>query len=136
MGRVHVRFRAKDILLGLSASLVFLLPFCLYIFLSGRNFGYITLNTVLFQLLVVALPEEVFFRGFLQQRFGNTMKAVITVSVLFAVMHLPQFIFFADGHAILTFFPSLVMGFLYMRTDNVIPSVLFHFFANIIYSGL
>jgi len=50
-------------------------------------------------------------------------------------MHVPQLIFYGDIYSVMTFFPSLVMGFLYMRTSNVLPSIIFHFFANIVYLG-
>ncbi|HXX80085.1 MAG TPA: CPBP family intramembrane glutamic endopeptidase [Thermodesulfovibrionales bacterium] len=91
---------------------------------------------MIFQLFGVAIPEEVYFRGFLQQRLGNTLKSVLTVSLLFSFMHLPQFIFYGDRYSLLTFFPSLVMGLLYWRTSNVLPSVIFHFCSNIVFLGV
>ena len=103
--------------------------------LAGKTFTFLSVGSILFQLLAVSLPEEFYFRGFLQEIFGNTVRAVISVSALFSLMHLPQFIFYGDIYALLTFFPSLCMGFLYMRTSNVIPSIIFHFMANVIFSG-
>ncbi len=93
-------------------------------------------SAVIFQLLGVSLPEEVYFRGFLQERLGNTMKGVVVVSLLFALVHLPQFVIYRDPYALLTFFPSLVMGFLYCRTSNVLPSAIFHFASNIVFLGV
>jgi len=94
------------------------------------------MGAVVFQLLGVAVPEEVYFRGFLQQRLGNTLREVLLVSLLFSFMHLPQFIFYGDKYSLLTFFPSLVMGLLYWRTSNVLPSTIFHFLSNIVFLGV
>jgi membrane protease YdiL (CAAX protease family) len=94
-----------------------------------------TAPAVLAQLVRVSLPEEVFFRGFLQESCGNNMKSLLLVSLLFAVAHIPAFLFYKDAYALLTFFPSIVMGFLYLRTSNVLPGVLFHFASNVVYQG-
>ncbi|HXX57532.1 MAG TPA: CPBP family intramembrane glutamic endopeptidase [Thermodesulfovibrionales bacterium] len=101
--------------------------------LTGRIFSLRPPGALAFQLLCVSFPEEVYFRGFLQERLGNTVTAVITVSLLFALMHLPSLIFHGDILSVLTFFPSLVMGLLYMRTSNVIASTIFHFAANTVF---
>jgi membrane protease YdiL (CAAX protease family) len=90
---------------------------------------------MLYQLIGIAFAEEVYFRGFLQESLGSTTRSVVLVSSLFAFMHVPQLIIYHDINAILTFFPSLVMGYLYMRTRNIAASTLFHFLANIVYLG-
>jgi membrane protease YdiL (CAAX protease family) len=89
--------------------------------------------------LLVALPEEVFFRGYLQQKLGNTLKAIIVVSLLFALAHFVT-LCLGGAHglsvcsqAVLTFFPSLVMGYLYMSTGTLWASIIFHFLANIVH---
>ena len=93
-------------------------------------------EALLYQLAVISFPEEVYFRGFLQEELGNTLRAVVIVSALFSLTHLPQFVFHGDPRSLLTFFPSLVMGFLYWRTSNLLPSTLFHFFSNVMFLGL
>ncbi|MCL5022347.1 MAG: CPBP family intramembrane metalloprotease [Nitrospirae bacterium] len=120
---------------GLLASLVFLLPFALFLSHSGGSFTLLPPGAVFYQLLGVAFPEEVYFRGFLQEKTGNTFRGLFTVSVLFSLIHLPRFIFAGDATSLLTFFPSLVMGFLYRRTSNVLPSTLFHFLSNTVLLG-
>jgi hypothetical protein len=134
--KVGLRFSRRDILTGIIVSALVLLPFCCSVSLMGRRFVLPPMGTVLFQLAGAALPEEVYFRGFLQERLGNTPGAVVLVSALFALTHLPQLIFYLDISSLLTFFPSLVMGFLYMRTANVITPTLFHFCANIVFLSL
>jgi membrane protease YdiL (CAAX protease family) len=102
----------------------------------GRPLVWLPVGAVIFQLLGVSVPEEVYFRGFLQDGLGNTLKSVLVVSLLFSFMHLPQFIFYGDRYSLLTFFPSLVMGLLYWRTSNVLPSAIFHFSSNIVFLGV
>lgn len=126
----------KDAATGIVVSAAVLLPFWYFFSHSGRPFALLPVGAVIFQLLGVSFPEEVYFRGFLQQRLGNTLKGVLLVSLLFSSMHLPQFIFYGDRYSLFTFFPSLVMGLLYWRTSNILPSVIFHFSSNIVFLGV
>jgi membrane protease YdiL (CAAX protease family) len=121
--------------MGLLVSLALLVPFWYFMAHSGKGFVMLPAAAVLYQLVGISLPEEVYFRGFLQELTGNTIKGVLGVSILFSFMHLPRFIFHGDHNALLTFFPSLVMGFLYLRTSNILPSVIFHFFSNVLFLG-
>lgn len=132
--RTNIGFSMRHILLGLLVSIIVLLPF-FAVFPPEKKFAAPGLGAALFQLLGVAFPEEVFFRGFLQEAFGNNLRGAVVVSILFAGAHLPGLFFYGDLHAILTFFPSIIMGLLYVRTSNVVPSTIFHFFSNIIYLG-
>ena len=133
---IRLRFSVKDAAMGVVVSAAVLLPFWYFFSHPGKPFAWLPMGAVMFQLLGVSLPEEVYFRGFLQQRLRNTLKSVLVVSLLFSFMHLPQFIFYGDRYSLLTFFPSLVMGLLYWRTSNVLPSVIFHFFSNIVFLGI
>jgi membrane protease YdiL (CAAX protease family) len=133
--RISLRFRAKDILQGMIASAAILIPFGLVMSYSGRSFSFLPANTLLFQLVGVSFAEEIYFRGFLQESIGNTIRGVVIASALFSFVHVPQLIIHNDINAMLTFFPSLVMGFLYMRTGNIAASTIFHFLANTMYLG-
>lgn len=132
--RIRMDISGRQAVLALGISLAVLLP---YVAIVGppRGLTRMGLGAAAFQLFAVALPEEIFFRGFLQDSLGNTVKAVVAVSLLFAVAHLPAFFLHGDINAALTFFPSLVMGFLYLRTSSVLPPTVFHFFANVVYLG-
>jgi membrane protease YdiL (CAAX protease family) len=132
---INLRFSVKDIITGLVASVAVLIPFSFIAASAGKVFSLLPLNGLIFQLVGIALPEEVYFRGFLQERLGNTFGGVVVVSFLFAFMHIPQFVFYGDPYSLLTFFPSLVMGFLYWRTSNVLPSMVFHFLSNTVFLG-
>jgi membrane protease YdiL (CAAX protease family) len=131
--RINLRFSLPDIGLGLITSIIILMPLSIIAISIGKDFHTPSINYLLFQLLWVSFPEEVFFRGFLQHSLGNTLRAVIVVSLLFSLAHLPRVIFYGDWIIFLSFFPSLIMGYLYKRTSNILPSVIFHFSANLSY---
>jgi uncharacterized protein len=130
--RVKLRLSIKDFMLGIVVSIVILAP---YYVIFGENMKTITVHVFLFQFLSVSFPEEFFFRGFLQDTIGRNFRAVLLVSLLFAVAHVPKALFLGDWMSLLTFFPSLVMGWLYMKTNNVLPGTLFHFLANMAYQN-
>jgi hypothetical protein len=140
-----LRWDRRGVLIGIAASIAVLLIYISvlagYGLYSGKSlmFHQLSYTFVLAQLLLVALPEEVFFRGFLQQRLGNTLWGIVAVSILFALGHFVT-LCLGGGHglsvcsqAILTFFPSLVMGYLYMATGTLWASVIFHFLANLVH---
>lgn len=138
-----LRLELGGLLRGAGISLAVLLGylFCLYLLSSylGKTVKF-TEPTALFaltHLLAIAVPEEFFFRGYLQRTLGVGWGAVIAASALFAMAHLLVIcVFSGGGHCAqnaLTFFPSLVMGYLYLRTGNIWSSVFFHFAANITY---
>ncbi len=98
------------------------------------------LNLSLAHLLVVALPEEVFFRGYLQTALTNRYphgKRLLSVSwstglVLSSVL-------FALGHVttaphvgrLAVFFPSLLFGILRDKTKGVGSSIILHAQCNV-----
>jgi membrane protease YdiL (CAAX protease family) len=55
------------------------------------------------------------------------------VSLLFSLAHLPKAVFYNEWMSLLSFFPSLVMGWLYLKTNNILPGTIFHLFANLVY---
>jgi membrane protease YdiL (CAAX protease family) len=92
------------------------------------------------QLLVVALPEELFYRGFMQTAWSRAPGR--TVRVLGAELG-PGFLrtqaLFALGHLVVlqpwrlgTFFPGLLFGWLRARTGSLAAPVLFHALSNLL----
>lgn len=93
------------------------------------------------QLLVVALPEEYFFRGYVQTRLearwpsrrrllgAQVGMALVVASALFAVAHL-----LVDGNALrlAVFFPALVFGWMRQATGSILAGVLFHAASNLV----
>lgn len=129
---IRLKFNVKDFVSGLTVSIILLLPYYLFFGGNGRE---ITGYSLIFQLIGVAFPEEFFFRGFLQDSIGRNIKAVIFVSILFSLAHLPKAVFTGEWIVLLSFFPSLVMGWLYMKTGNILAGTVFHFLANIAYQN-
>lgn len=95
----------------------------------------------LVQLLVVALPEELFFRGLLlrllEERFppkwraggGGIGLALVLSAAAFALVHLPKD---GDPRALATFFPALLFGWMRSTTGSILASTLTHGGANIL----
>jgi membrane protease YdiL (CAAX protease family) len=103
---------------------------------AGKRLAVPSVELVVTQLLLVAFPEEAFFRGYLQHVFGGGSRSVVLCSVLFSVAHLPAFLVTGDVSALLVFFPSLVMGWLYDRTGNILPGIIFHGCANTLWLSI
>jgi membrane protease YdiL (CAAX protease family) len=90
---------------------------------------------------VVALPEELFFRGFLlkllEQRFpparrllgGGIGKALVIQALLFAIIHVPKD---GDPRALATFFPALMFGWMRSATGSIFASTVTHAGSNIL----
>ena len=138
-----LRFDPRGLVRGAIISIAVLLSYlaCLYLLSAylGKTIKFVepTALFVLTHLVAIAFPEEFFFRGYLQRKLGGGWGAIVAASVLFAVAHLLVICVFTGGGACgqnaLTFFPSLLMGYLYMRTGTIWSSVFFHFAANIVY---
>jgi membrane protease YdiL (CAAX protease family) len=135
-GGIKMKLKMRDILFGVLTSGIVLLSFWFIMSPAGSRPQPVPLQIMVFQLFGIALPEEVYFRGFLQESLGNNIRGVFLTSIFFTAMHLPQLAFYGDWSSLLTFFPSLIMGLMYMQTSNILPSVIFHFMANILFLGL
>lgn len=102
-----------------------------------------------YQFMYVALAEEVFFRGYMQSNIlrlahlliGGRPRmrdwASIAISAgCFAVAHV---IVQGQIASLMTFWPGLVLGWLFIRTRSLLAPILFHGLANVCYvvmSGL
>lgn len=92
------------------------------------------------ELFVTALPEEFFYRGWLQARLkqvwpGGARVAGVVVgpaflltAALFAVGHLAIF----QASRLAVFFPALLFGWLRERTGTVVGSTVFHAACNVL----
>lgn len=89
------------------------------------------------EVVLVALPEEAFFRGYLQSRLGEASprargpltNANVIASAFFALGHFGTDVSLARAS---TFFPSLLFGLLRERTGGIVVPVLFHALCNIL----
>lgn len=103
------------------------------------NLDALSLILIITHLVVIAFPEEAFFRGYLQRELGNNLGSVIVVSALFAIGHFLTICIGSGSFglhcltALLTFFPSLVMGYLFYKSNSIWGCTVFHFLANLAY---
>jgi membrane protease YdiL (CAAX protease family) len=93
------------------------------------------------QILVVAVPEEVFFRGYLMSRFEARFPSrsrlwgaavgwpLLLTSLLFAVGH---FLVDLQPARLAVFFPALAFGWMRNRSGSVAPGALFHALCNLL----
>lgn len=133
------------------ASILILGPFVvLYpvIWAPGHNFQLPPaplLDDVLGQLLVIAIPEEMFYRGYLQTAFDDAFRTrfrflgtrlglgVLLSSLVFALGHLATR---TQPERLAVFFPSLAFGWLRARTGGVGAPAMFHAACNLTASYL
>jgi hypothetical protein len=92
------------------------------------------------QLLGVALPEEFFFRGYLQSQFNRSFSRRLSVfgapcgvglllaAALFAACHVPL----GGPGQLIVFFPGLWYGWLRERTDSVVIPTVYHALSNVL----
>ena len=102
-----------------------------------RGYGW---SNVVDEVFVTALPEEFFYRGWLQARLKRVWPggariagvvvgpAFLLTAALFALGHLAIF----QGSRLLVFFPALLFGWLRERTGTIVGSTLFHAACNIL----
>jgi membrane protease YdiL (CAAX protease family) len=106
-------------------------------YVGGNYKGLLTF--ALFQLVLVAIPEEIFYRGYVQPQLNRVWgrpwkflgasfgKSLIFTSFLFAFSH--SLIQLKWWHFSI-FFPSLVFAWLRERTGAVTAGALFHTLSN------
>jgi len=92
------------------------------------------------ELLVIALPEEAFYRGYLQSALDDAFPRRVRVlgaavgaalpltSALFAAGHLFTEL---DPNRLAVFFPALLFGWLRVKTGGIGASMLFHAMSNL-----
>jgi membrane protease YdiL (CAAX protease family) len=97
---------------------------------------------VLFELLWVVVPEELFFRGYVQGRWnvwarergaGIQWAPVLFTAMLFAAAHL---VVLPDPGRAAVFFPGLVMSWLRERSGGLLAPAGFHLVANLLWRSL
>jgi hypothetical protein len=93
------------------------------------------------QILVVAVPEEVFFRGYLLARFEERWpsrvrflgaavgRPLLLTSALFALGH---FLVDLQPARLAVFFPALAFGWMRSRSGSIAPGAVFHALCNLL----
>jgi len=82
-------------------------------------------------LLLAAIPEEWFFRGYFMTRLGGDTRANLISSVFFSLMH-----GLTRGWLIASqvFLPSLLFGWVFQRSRDLPLVILLHAFSNLMYA--
>jgi membrane protease YdiL (CAAX protease family) len=97
------------------------------------------------QLLVVALPEEMFYRGFVQTAWARSApeRGVSVLGARLGAGFVRTQLLFALGHLVVlqpwrlgTFFPGLLFGWLRERTGSVAAPVVLHALSNLFIATL
>jgi membrane protease YdiL (CAAX protease family) len=97
------------------------------------------------QLLVVALPEELFYRGWMQGSWARAApeRGVRVLGARLGAGFLWTQVLFATGHLVVlspfrlgTFFPGLLFGWLRERTGSLVAPVVVHALSNLFIATL
>lgn len=98
------------------------------------------LSLVAGEILAVALPEEVFYRGYFQTRIGEVLPGRFTLFGARVGWALPiASLVFVAGHLAVRpaawqigiFFPGLIFGWLRLRSGSLLAPVLYHALCNL-----
>jgi uncharacterized protein len=93
------------------------------------------------QLVVVAIPEELFFRGYLMERLERVWPpthrllgakvgwALVVSSALFAIGHVAVV---PNPQRLAVFFPGLLFGWMRARTGSIAAGALYHALCNML----
>ena len=101
---------------------------------------------MLYQLLYIAVAEEVFFRAYVHKnllvlltsassdsRSGKQWLSIFLSAACFAIAHI---VISGQLIAAVTFVPGIVLGWLFIRTKCLLAPILFHGLANICYFAM
>ncbi len=134
---------------GLLAAAVVLPPFAIAVVAASRATGLPSPAAVRLpdglalaatgQLLAVALPEELFYRGWMQASWARRGPARRVLGAPLGPGFLATQALFAVGHLVslqpwrlLTFFPGLLFGWLRARTGDVVAPAVLHACSNLV----
>ena len=106
-----------------------------------RNLWWLPIMLVM-HILTVALPEEYFFRGFVQRVLKDKLPsikvpllpgkfpiAIVVASLLFALCHLASV---PAPTRLAVFFPSLIFGWMYERSGSLTQPIIYHALSNVV----
>lgn len=140
LSRMHLRSVAAKTIALTTLGVMILIVLVLYLHLIeiDLKLPHITFIWLIANLFFVCIPEEAFFRGFLQREIDDYLNtkwsgslSVIVVSLLFALLH---FTFVRDlSYLSLTFIASLIYGTVYQATRSIESSIFCHYLFNIIH---
>ena len=90
---------------------------------------------IIFTLIILALGEEIVFRGLIQKRLSwkiNAPLSIFITSIMFSILHLSEGTPLVVATDLLTvFIDSVFFGYLFYKTNNIYISWLAHAIGNI-----
>ena len=135
-----------SIILGGILSLFYFYCNCLDHLINGEKL--ISITSILFLViyfLLVAICEEIVFRGYIGTRLNGLIKnkyiVIIVTGILFVLMHFPYRMIAANmsltdfdiGWLINLFIFHLIMNFIYMKTNSIYGSIIPHWISDLAY---
>ena len=134
---------------GIGVSLLVLPPFAVALVGGARLWGFPVefqprlpagfALAVAVQLVAVAIPEELFYRGWMQTAWGRSGPSRRILGAEIGPGFLATQLLFAAGHLVTfqpwrlaTFFPGLLFGWLRARTGGVVAPVVAHALSNLL----
>jgi len=141
---IQSRFHARTVMLkALTLSIIgvmimMVLSLYFHVVDIDLKFPHSWLIFLIANLFFVTIPEEAFFRGFLQRELHEYIHtkwsgafSVIAVSLIFAIFH---FGFVSNLNFIsLTFFASIIYGTVYQLTRSIESSIFCHYLFNVVH---
>ena len=149
---IAIAWSARDLLTGLAVLAILFVPVALgnhfvrteiqglAFSFSWDHYANLSLGyEVLVQIVAVALPEEFFYRGYLQTAFMQFFRgrpqtakaapalAIGLASICFAIVHLPT----GGLPRLLTFFPGLLFGTIRHKTGGLLGCIACHAGSNL-----
>ncbi len=98
----------------------------------------LSVETILLQLILVVIPEELFFRGYVHERLQRWATqqglplyavAILLGATLFTLAHV---IVLPGWWRVAMFFPGCIMGGLRVHSSGLLAPTLFHWLANLL----
>ena len=131
MGLSHPDWKLSAVLVSITAAAGLVTGFLFHVPLFQIPAFYII------GIFINALPEELFFRGFLLPRlekfFSNPLNALVVSALFFNAIHIPievnngaSILEAASGIFSIGYPTGLIWGYLYLRTRSIIPGTLWH----------
>lgn len=112
----------------------------------GYTTGSITIELILYTLIIAAIAEEWFFRVYFQSRLIRLLSTRLSKKTANISGIIITSLFFSGMHAIaqenvhliyIIFIPSAIYGYVYLKTNNFMLIVNLHFISNILlYSSI
>jgi len=137
----------KSIILGVTTAMIILLINFVPGIISGKELNSVSelLSNLVYYLFVIALVEEIVFRGFIQTRIYGIVKnpfiAILIGAFMFMSMHIPfqmgvahmDFLTFVSNNFVTLIFQfswHIIFNIMYKKYNSILAPTIFHTFMN------